>query len=49
MAKKSSCSITRAGFRAKAKPVTVVINGAPLLAEKKTDTGLALEIGRAHV
>jgi hypothetical protein len=35
MAKKSSCPITRADFDAKAKPVTVVINGAPLIAEKK--------------
>jgi hypothetical protein len=35
MAKKSTCPITRADFDAKAKPVTVVINGAPLIAEKK--------------
>jgi len=35
MAKKSSCPITRADFVAKAKPVTVMINGATLLAEKK--------------
>jgi hypothetical protein len=35
MAKKSTCPITRADFVAKAKPVTVVINGVPLIAEKK--------------
>jgi hypothetical protein len=36
MAKKSSCPITRADFDAKAKPVTVVINGTNHRAEKKT-------------
>ena len=36
MAKKTSCSITRAEFREKAKPLPVSINGQPpLLAEVK--------------
>jgi hypothetical protein len=35
MAKKSTCPITRAEFRNKAKPVTVVINQVPLQAEVK--------------
>ena len=32
---KTSCPITRAQFRTGAKPVTVTINGAPLLADPK--------------
>ena len=35
MAKKSSCPISRAEFRAKAKPVTVTVNNVPLQAEVK--------------
>jgi len=35
MAKKSSCPISRAEFRAKAKPVTVKINDLPMQAEVK--------------
>jgi hypothetical protein len=35
MAKKTSCPITRADFRAHAKPVTVTINGIPLMCEVK--------------
>jgi hypothetical protein len=35
MAKKTTCPITRADFRTKAKPVTVVVNGVPLIAEVK--------------
>jgi hypothetical protein len=35
MAKKTSCPITRAEFRTKAKPVTVTINQVPLQAEVK--------------
>lgn len=35
MAKKTSCPITRADFRAKAKPLTVTINNVPLVAEVK--------------
>ena len=35
MAKKTSCPITREDFRAKAKPVSVTINGVPLMAEVK--------------
>jgi hypothetical protein len=35
MGKKSTCPITRADFREKAKPVTVVINNVPLQAEVK--------------
>ena len=32
---KSSCPVTRAEFRAHAKPVEVVINGVPLIADVK--------------
>jgi hypothetical protein len=35
MAKKTSCPISRAAFRAGAKPVTVTINGVPLMCEVK--------------
>lgn len=35
MAKKTTCPVTRAEFREKAKPVTVMINGIPLQAEVK--------------
>ena len=35
MAKKTSCPITRAEFREKAKAVTVTINNVPLQAEVK--------------
>jgi hypothetical protein len=35
MAKKTSCPITRAQFRDKAKPVTVTIAGVPQVAEVK--------------
>ena len=35
MAKKTTCPITRADFRAKANPVTVSINQVPLHAEVK--------------
>ncbi len=35
MGKKSICPITRAEFRDKAKPITVVINNVPLQAEVK--------------
>jgi hypothetical protein len=35
MAKKTICPITRADFRAKAKPVKVTINDIPLQAEVK--------------
>lgn len=35
MAKKTSCPITRAEFRSKAKPVSVLINNVPLQAEVK--------------
>jgi hypothetical protein len=35
MGKKSSCPISRAEFRDKAKPITVVINNVPLQAEVK--------------
>jgi hypothetical protein len=35
MAKKTSCPISRAEFRDKAKPVTVNISGVPLMAEVK--------------
>lgn len=35
MAKKTTCPITRAQFRAKAKPVTITINGIPQIAEVK--------------
>jgi hypothetical protein len=35
MAKKTSCPITRDQFLSKAKPLSVVINGVPLAAEKK--------------
>jgi hypothetical protein len=35
MPPKSTCPISRRQFRAAAKPVTVVINGLPLLAEVK--------------
>jgi hypothetical protein len=35
MAKKTTCSISRADFRTKAKPVTVTINQVPLQAEVK--------------
>jgi hypothetical protein len=35
MAKKSTCPISRAEFRANAKPVTVTINNVPLQAEVK--------------
>jgi hypothetical protein len=35
MAKKTSCPITRADFRTKAKPVTVTIGSVPLIAEVK--------------
>jgi hypothetical protein len=35
MAKKSTCPVSRAQFRAKAKPVSVTIAGVPLIAEVK--------------
>ncbi len=35
MAKKTTCPITRADFRSKAKPMSVTINGVPLQAEVK--------------
>lgn len=35
MAKKTTCPVTRAEFKEKAKPVTVNINGIPLQAEVK--------------
>ena len=35
MAKKTNCSITRADFHAHAKPVNVVVNNEPLVAEVK--------------
>lgn len=35
MAKKTSCPITRAEFREKAKPVTIQIGSVPLVAEVK--------------
>jgi hypothetical protein len=35
MAKKTNCPVTRADFRAHAKPVSVVVNNIPLLAEVK--------------
>jgi hypothetical protein len=35
MAKKTTCPVTRAEFKEKAKPVTVTINGVPLQAEVK--------------
>jgi hypothetical protein len=35
MAKKTTCSISRADFRAKAKPITVNIAGIPQMAEVK--------------
>ncbi len=35
MAKKSTCPITRQQFREKAKPVEIVVNGVPLIAEVK--------------
>ena len=35
MAKKTSCPVTREEFRNDAKPVDVVINGVPLMAEVK--------------
>ena len=35
MAKKTSCPVTRADFREKAKPVLVNINGVPLQADVK--------------
>jgi len=35
MAKKTTCSVNRAEFRTKAKPVTVTINNIPLQAEVK--------------
>jgi hypothetical protein len=35
MAKKTTCPITRSEFHAKAKPVTVSVNGVPLQAEVK--------------
>ena len=35
MGKKSICPLTRADFRDKAKPITVVINNVPLQAEVK--------------
>ncbi len=35
MPPKTTCPVTRSQFRTKAKPVTVVINGIPLIAEVK--------------
>ncbi len=35
MAKKTTCPISRADFRAKAKPITVTINGNSQMAEVK--------------
>jgi hypothetical protein len=35
MAKKTTCPITHAQFREKAKPVTITINGIPQIAEVK--------------
>lgn len=35
MAKKTNCPVSRTEFRAKAKPVNVIINNVPLLAEVK--------------
>jgi hypothetical protein len=59
MAKKSTCPITRAEFRAKAKPVTVTIAGQTLVADvKEFSTGslgwylnakMAVEVGGTPV
>lgn len=38
MAKKTTCPVTRKGFLSKAKPLTITINGMPLLAEVKDFT-----------
>jgi hypothetical protein len=35
MAKKTTCPVSRTQFRTKAKPVSVTINGVPLVAEVK--------------
>jgi hypothetical protein len=35
MAKKTTCPITRAGFREHAKPVTITVGSVPLVAEVK--------------
>ena len=35
MAKKTSCPVSRSDFRAHAKPVSVVVNNVPLIAEVK--------------
>jgi hypothetical protein len=35
MAKKTSCPISRADFRTKAKPVAITVAGVPLIAEVK--------------
>ena len=35
MAKKTTCPISRADFRAKAKPINVTISGVPQMAEVK--------------
>ena len=35
MAKKTNCPVTRSDFRAHAKPVSVVVNNVPLIAEVK--------------
>ena len=59
MAKKTTCPISRADFRAKAKPVTVTIGNVPQMAEvKEFSTGslgwyvngrISLEIDGQHV
>ena len=59
MAKKTTCPISRADFRAKAKPVTVTIGNVPQMAEvKEFSTGslgwyvngrITLEIDGQHV
>lgn len=38
MAKKTSCPVTREEFRSDAKPIEVIINGVPLIAEVKEFT-----------
>jgi hypothetical protein len=59
MAKKTTCPISRANFRAKAKPITVTIGNVPQIAEvKEFSTGslgwylnarTTLEIDGQHV
>jgi hypothetical protein len=59
MAKKTTCPISRADFRAKAKPITVSVAGVPQMAEvKEFSTGslgwylnnrITIEIDGQHV